>query len=152
MIVFSVIVIFFAYVKEKKIVVENIIQESTVLSLEINNKSKTQIENSTPSPASTESTDKNTESATVIAGNTTAYLSFPPNTVFYDALVQAKNQGQIVFNGKNYLGLGFFITDIETLHSGGGKDLLYYVNGKEATVGVSSYTLKNGDIIEWKLE
>ena len=95
---------------------------------------------------------KNTENITIILGEEIINLSVPQNTLFYDALVQAKNQGQIAFDGKNYPGLGFFITDIGTLHAGGGKNLLYYINGKEATVGVSSYTLKDGDIIKWKLE
>lgn len=91
-------------------------------------------------------------SVTVSIGKETLNLSIPSNTIFYDALLQAKNAGKIQFSGKNYTGLGFFITDIGSLHSGNGKNLLYYINGKEATVGVSSYTLKNGDIIEWKLE
>lgn len=95
---------------------------------------------------------KNTENITIILGEETINLSVPPNTLFYDALVQAKNQEQITFDGKNYPGLGFFITDIGTLHAGSGKNLLYYINGKEAIVGVSSYMLKDGDIIEWKLE
>ena len=79
-------------------------------------------------------------------------LSFAPETFFYDALMEASNAGNLTFEGKNYPGLGFFITDIGPLHSGNGKYLLYYINGKEATVGVSAYKLKNGDIIEWKLE
>lgn len=95
---------------------------------------------------------KNTEKITLILGQETLQLSFASNTIFYDALQEAKNAGILNFNGKNYPGLGFFVTDIGDLHSGGGKNLLYYVNGKEATVGVSSYTLKDGDIIEWKLE
>jgi hypothetical protein len=90
--------------------------------------------------------------ATVSVGNTTIYLSFTPNTVFYDALLREKNAGKITFSGRNYPGLGFFVTDIGTLHSGDGKNLLYYINGKEATVGVSLYKLKDGDIIEWKLK
>jgi hypothetical protein len=94
----------------------------------------------------------NTQSVTLTAGSTSVRLRVAPNTIFYDALVQAQAAGQIAFSGKNYPGLGFFVTDIGTLHSGGGKDLLYYVNGKEAAVGVSSYTLKDSDVIEWKLE
>lgn len=93
-----------------------------------------------------------TESATVIAGDMTLSLSFIPGVTFYDALVWAKNEGRIEFSGKNYPGLGFFVTDIGTLHAGGGRYLLYYVNGEEATVGVSSYELKGGDVVEWKLE
>ncbi len=88
----------------------------------------------------------------ISAGETTVHLSVAPNTLFYDALAQAKDAGKILFSGKNYPGLGFFVTDIGTLHSGNGKNLLYYINGKEAAVGVSSYTLKDGDIIEWKLK
>ncbi len=94
----------------------------------------------------------NTESAILKIGDTTTNLSFPANTLLYDTLIKEKTAGKIVFSGKNYPGLGFFVTDIGTLHTGNGKNLLYYINGKEATVGVSSYTLKNKDIIEWKLK
>lgn len=87
-----------------------------------------------------------------ISDSIVAPVKFTPNTTLYDALVQAKNTGAITFFGKNYPGLGFFVTDIGTLHSGNGKNLIYYINGKEATVGVSSYRLKDGDIIKWKLE
>jgi len=95
---------------------------------------------------------KNTENITLILGEEIINLSFAPETFFYDALMEASNAGNLTFEGKNYPGLGFFITDIGPLHSGNGKYLLYYINGKEATVGVSAYKLKNGDIIEWKLE
>jgi len=95
---------------------------------------------------------ENAESVTVLSGETTTHLFFSQNTSFYDALVKARSEGKIEFSGKNYPGLGFFVTDIQTLHSGSGRHLFYYINGKEATVGVSSYTLKDGDIIEWKLK
>ena len=98
------------------------------------------------------SVNKNTETVTILAGETMTQLLVAPNTFFYNALVQAKNQEQILFDGKNYPGLGFFVTNIGTLHSGNRKNLLYYINGKKATVGVSSYKLKDGDIIDWKLE
>jgi hypothetical protein len=29
---------------------------------------------------------------------------------------------------------------------------MYYINGKEAEIGISSYIPKNGDMIEWKLK
>ncbi len=111
------------------------------------------IETKTPTQTQAKPVPKeDIEKITVIAGTEKINLSVAPNTIFYDALVQAKNAGKIEFFGKNYTGLGFFVTDIGTLHSGNGKDLLYYINGKEASVGVSSYTLKDGDVIEWKLE
>lgn len=90
--------------------------------------------------------------ATVIAGEKTVILSVPAETTFYDALVASRDKGEIEFAGKNYPWLGFFVTDIGTLHAGGDLDLLYYINGKEASVGVSTYVLKDGDAIEWKLE
>lgn len=101
-------------------------------------------------PVSQKTTESKALSVTVSAGNTTIYLE--PNVIFYDALVEAKDSGKITFSGKNYPGLGFFVTDIGALHTGNGKSLLYYINGKQASVGVSSYTLKDGDVIEWKLE
>lgn len=103
----------------------------------------------TPSPE-TKTQTKNIETVAVSAGDKKIYLQ--PNITFYDALVKAKNENEITFSGKNYPGLGFFVTEIGTLRAGSGKNLLYYINGKEATVGVSSYTLKDGDVIEWKLE
>ena len=91
-------------------------------------------------------------SATVIAGEANAILSFDDGDTFYDALMEARNEGKLQFSGKNYPGLGFFVTEIGSLRSGDGKYLLYYINGKEATVGVSLYRLMDGDVIEWKLE
>lgn len=151
-------IVFFVYPKEKKSAIENIVQESSIPSPEIKNNTKTQTTSSAPAKTVTQKTEnqkniqENTQSVTVLAGATTAHLSFASNTTFYDALVQAKGAGQIDFAGKNYPGLGFFVTDIGTLRAIDGKSLLYYINGKQASVGVSSYTLKDGDIIEWKLE
>src|SRR3989338_6077791 len=56
-----------------------------------------------------------TESATILAGDTTVKLSFASNITFYDALIEEKNTGKIEFAGKNYPGLGFFVTGIGTL-------------------------------------
>lgn len=113
--------------------------------------SKTQAE--APKENTRENTaEKNTENITVIFGAESVHLLVPPDTPFYDDLVQAQNAGTIHFSGKNYDSLGFFVTDIGELHSGYNKNLIYYINGKEATVGVSTYKPKNGDIINWKLE
>lgn len=95
---------------------------------------------------------KKTISTTIIAGNETLHLELQAGMSLYDALVLAKENKDIVFSGKNYSGLGFFMTDIGSLHSGNGKNLFYYINNQEASVGVSSYLLKDGDIIEWKLK
>ena len=155
----GVIIIFFLTWRKNPKVTTPIIEitantDSATPSLKLKSEIETQTtksvtEQKTESPKNIE---ENNQSVTILAGGTTVYLSFLPNTIFYDALVQGKNENKISFSGKNYPGLGFFVTDIGTLHAGSGKHLLYYINGKEATVGVSSYTLKDGNIIEWKLE
>ena len=154
LIVFFIIFVFFIYLKEKKVVVENIIQKLVIPSPLIKSATKTQTSNleKNPVPEKENLEIKNTEDIILLLGKEIVNLSFTPNMFFYDALIDWKSQGKIEFAGKNYPGLGFFVTDIGSLHAGNGKYLLYYVNGKEATVGVSSYRLKNGDIIEWKLK
>ncbi|MCX6752114.1 MAG: DUF4430 domain-containing protein [Candidatus Nomurabacteria bacterium] len=103
-------------------------------------------------PIVNQEASKDDNTATILIGNSKTNLLFSVGTSLYNALTQQKNAGKITFSGKNYPSLGFFVTDIGTLHANNGKNLIYYINGKEASVGVSSYMLKDGDIIEWKLE
>lgn len=70
----------------------------------------------------------------------------------YDAMKILREEGKITFEGKNYPALGFFVTKINSLESGNGKNLMYDINGVEASVGISTYEIKEGDIIEWKLK
>ena len=154
---FFCVVIFFVYTKEEKITTPSQVKtEAPLLDKEgvpAGNLKKNPLASGTPPQQGREETiPENTQSATVLAGEMNINLSFLPNTIFYDALIQARDANKITFSGKNYPGLGFFVTDIGTLHAGSRKYLIYYINGKEATVGVSAYTLKKGDVIEWKLE
>lgn len=91
-------------------------------------------------------------SGTIVAGGKSIRFSARHNETLYDALMGVKASGSMDFDGKLYPGLGFFVTQVGTLSQGEGKNLMYFINGKEASVGVSSYTLKNGDVIEWKLQ
>ena len=95
---------------------------------------------------------KNTIAITIIVEGKVLNITPVNGMSLYDALVLAKEKSDIQFSGKDYSGLGFFVTDIGSLHSGNGKYLIYSINNKEASVGVSSYLLKDGDIIEWKLK
>ncbi len=79
-------------------------------------------------------------------------LFVPESSSVLQALIIAQGQQLTTFSGKEYPALGFFVSDIGDLHSGDGDYLIYYINGKEASVGVSSYELRDGDTIEWKLE
>jgi len=92
------------------------------------------------------------ESATLSAGGSAINLSFPAGATLYEAMSLARDVGSLSFTGKNYPGLGFLVTEIENLHGSGGKYLFYYINGEEASVGVSTQKLKDGDVIEWKLK
>ena len=56
------------------------------------------------------------------------------------------------FKYKEYSSMGIFINEINGLKTGEGGNWLYYVNGKQAEVGVSNYKINNGDIISWKYE
>lgn len=67
-------------------------------------------------------------------------------------LTAAKDRGEITFSGKEYSGLGFFVTQLGSLKEGNGKHLMYYINGKEASVGVSIYVPKTGDLVVWELK
>ena len=48
--------------------------------------------------------------------------------------------------------LGSFVTEINGEKGIPGKYWIYYVNDKKASIGVSNYILKEGDIISWKQE
>jgi len=91
-------------------------------------------------------------SITLTVDNTILSLDFNEGTSLYEVLIEAKAKGKINFQGRKYSGLGFFVSDIGSLHQGAGKNLMYYINGEEATVGVSSYMPKDSDIISWELE
>ena len=92
-----------------------------------------------------------TSMITIKIGNRSVLLPTQTNASLYDILVAGQKTGQIHFTGKNYSSMGFFISSIENLHEGDGKYLIYYVNGIEASVGISSYLPKIDDVIEWKL-
>jgi hypothetical protein len=86
---------------------------------------------------------------TLRIGNETSTLNASGSTL-YEILNDKENK--IVMTGKMYPGLGFFITDIGSLHSGNGKNVMYDINGREASMGVSTYVPQKGDIIEFKLK
>jgi hypothetical protein len=85
-------------------------------------------------------------------GNIIIHEDVVKENTLYDALVKIQSEKKMSFTGKTYSGLGFLVTSIGELQEGSGKYLIYYINGKEASVGVSSYVPKNGDVILWKLK
>ncbi len=99
-------------------------------------------------------TEKNTQvtNANLIAGDVSIELSFTDGKSLYDLLTEAENNGKIHLVLKKYPGLGFYVTEIGSLKEVEGKHLIYEVNGKDATLGISSFVPKVGDKIDWKLE
>lgn len=66
--------------------------------------------------------------------------------------IKAKKENAFDFKYKEYPSLGVFVNEINGIGSKDGKYWIYYVNGKEAEVGVSKYVLKESDIISWNQE
>jgi hypothetical protein len=95
---------------------------------------------------------ENMLSATVVIDKETLPLTFTQGESLYNILLKEKEKNNLSFSGKDYPGMGFFTTDIGTLQSNKDHYLMYYINGKEAEVGISSYLPQNGDVIEWKLK
>lgn len=66
--------------------------------------------------------------------------------------LQDEKENEFSFNYKEYPSLGVFVYEINGMKGEAGAYWIYYVNEKEASVGVSSYILKEGDSILWKQE
>ena len=66
--------------------------------------------------------------------------------------IEEENMKDNLFNFKyeEFTGLGAFINEINGQKGGENGYWIYYVNNIEASVGVSKYILKSGDIISWK--
>lgn len=86
--------------------------------------------------------------ATLIAGELNIKLKFNQGQNLHEIFIE----NNVIFQGKEYPALGFFVTDLGSLHEEMGKYLVYYINGKEATVGVSSYIPEDNDVITWELK
>lgn len=88
-----------------------------------------------------------------VPGNTykTSYKEGESLYIVMKNLSDRKNS-KFSFHSKNYSGLGNFIDEINKVKGTPGRYWIYYVNNKKASVGVSKYIVKSGDIITWKQE
>jgi hypothetical protein len=94
----------------------------------------------------TKETNKNLPSPTELS-----FIAREQDTV-YGFMEKLKKEGKINFVDKTYSGMGKLILSINGQKSNGNKTWIYYVNGKEANVGISNYQIKPGDIVSWKYE
>jgi hypothetical protein len=70
----------------------------------------------------------------------------------YDFMDRLRKEGKINFKDKNYMVLGSFVEEINGIRGNGEKNWIYYVNGKEAEIGISKYEIGPGDVVTWKYE
>jgi hypothetical protein len=111
--------------------------------------------NSTPTDSQVETATQGqvqqAKQATLIAGDTTTTLTFTEGQTLYDALVKAQQAG-LTLELKEYPGMGYFVTKIGSLVPTAEKYLMYIVNGEEASEGISSYVLKENDVVKWEVK
>jgi len=109
----------------------------------------------TQEPATTSKTEQiPTIEATLIVQGTSNMSTIAEASNVYDLMMDQQANGHIQFVAKDFGGqLGIFIDSINGVQSGNDEYYwFYYINGQKAKMGISHYTLTNGDIIEWKYE
>ncbi len=74
------------------------------------------------------------------------------NDSVYDAMnrLSVLNKNDFSFEYENYQSMGIFIKEINGRKEKSGAYWIYSINGEEASVGVSKYILKSGDVITWE--
>ena len=75
-------------------------------------------------------------------------------TTAYDLMNNLKATQGLRFKANDYPGLGSLVEEINGVKNDvkANKYWFYYINGKSANEGVTSYVLKNNDVITWKYE
>lgn len=94
----------------------------------------------------------NNKLVTIVVGDLVLNSSFSEGQSLYDVLIKEKDNNRLNFVSKEFSGMGFFVSEIGNLKEGDGKYLIYFVNGKSPNIGISSYILKDQDIIKWELK
>lgn len=108
-----------------------------------------------PAPQPQEETKIPTISANLIINEETYALSLPEQSSVYDLMEKAREVHGILFGGREYTGIGFFVDEINGVKNnegGNSKYWIYSINGQKAQVGISQYILQDGDIISWNYE
>lgn len=78
----------------------------------------------------------------------------PGVTTAYNLMTLARDTSDLKFKEKEFPGLGVMIEEINGQKNDNQNQMywVYYVNGQSATEGISTYILKDGDMIEWRFE
>lgn len=133
-------------------------------SLKVNNTDNDNVKGTFPitagqddkSAGTTATSTENFQTATLTVSDQNYTLQFNAGENLLAAMRRLASSSNILFNfnGKEYTGLGFFVEEINGLKNSPteNKFWIYYINNQLAKVGVSLYTLKPNDIINWKYE
>jgi hypothetical protein len=76
---------------------------------------------------------------------------YTEGTVF-DAMRAYEETGAFTFHEKEFVGLGFFVEEVQGVSPPRGQYWILYLNGEKASVGVSHAYVRPGDMIEWRIE
>lgn len=81
-------------------------------------------------------------------------LDLPEKSTAYDAIKKLISDKKITATMKEFTGMGYFVEEINGIKNNNQTGIywIYYINGQSAKVGISSYILKNNDLITWKFE
>ena len=94
--------------------------------------------------------------ASLLIGNSSYQVSLTKGASAYDLMkTVALAHSDFMFQGKDFgKGMGFFVSEINGIKESpkDGMYWIYYINNKEARVGVSTYIIKPNDVITWKYE
>ncbi len=89
-------------------------------------------------------------SVTLAAGGKNYSVSVRASATVYDVMQTASAQG-FSFEVKDYSGLGKMVISINGVSQTGERFWTYTINGASASLGISSQTVKQGDVIVWTL-
>lgn len=91
---------------------------------------------------------KNEISVSLAVGDKKYHSLIAPASTLYDLMNKLTLETDLRFKGKYYTGFGFFVEEINDVRD----NWVFEVNGKKVLdAGVSTYILKDGDAILWKI-
>lgn len=81
-------------------------------------------------------------------------VAVPTKSTIYDTLLLLNQEKRLAVEFKMFTGMGAMVQAIDDVANDtrANKFWLYYINGQSAQVGISFYTVKPDDLIEWKYE
>jgi len=103
----------------------------------------------TPAPE-----EENFISAQMVIGEKKYETQIASGSNAYDLMKKISETQGLQFSTKEYSGLGHFVEEINNIKNDKQKGIywIFYINNQSSQLGVSSYILKNNDIISWKYE